>query len=245
MVYEYCVNTYDENFDFFESQLPENTFLFAFGDQLNRTRELLNNRTHEEIEYLIESLNWMLEEGSKSLSEEIKPEIEQNGFAFHDRVKALKSYKDFFDISDQPSVPNVTWTDYFSVLSLVTILEALKVENFEQSFSNFSFPMEAMEAVCLAESFQVLDDYDKKLNQKRGQIGGRKSTSKFNEITNKALKIYRDTPGLSELSNRRAAFLIAENYLKEELEETLNTEEPELRIAIWIGKYKQGKLTIS
>ena len=59
------------------------------------------------------------------------------------------------------------------------------------------------------------------------------------------MKIYRDTPGLSELSNRRAAFLIAENYLKEELEETLNTEEPELRIAIWIGKYKQGKLKIS
>ena len=180
---------------------------------------------HEEIEYLIESLNWMLEEGSKSLSEEIKPEIEQNGFAFHDRVKALKSYKDIFDISEQPSVPNVTWSDYFSVLSLITILEALKVENFEQSFSNFSFPMEAMEAVCLAESFQVLNDYEKKLNQKRGQIGGRKSTSKFNEITNKALN--------------------AENYLKEELEETLNTEEPELRIAIWIGKYKQGKLKIS
>ena len=47
MTYEYRVNTYDENFDFFESQLPENPFIFAFGDQLNRTRELLNNRTHE------------------------------------------------------------------------------------------------------------------------------------------------------------------------------------------------------
>ena len=245
MYYFHKISPYKENFDFFDSSLPENNLSFAFGDQLNRARVLLKGRSRSQIHYIFESLDWMLQEGDKALYETTITEVEAEGEAFINRVKALKSYAEKFDIADQESLPNATWTDYFAALSLVTILEALHPENFPEPFQDYGHPMEAMEAVCIAEFYKDLAINSNLQLKKRGRAGGLKRSRKFNTLINKVLTQYENDPEIKSLSNRKASYAIFAGPLQKEIENTLNTDEPEKRIEIWIGKYKNGHLKIT
>lgn len=245
MSYGHKLYDYKDDFDFFDDPLPENNLLFAFGDQLSRARGLLKVRSRDQVNYLIESLDWMLKKGDEALFKKTMKEAETEGQAFINRVKALKSYAALFDITNQESLLDATWTDYFATLSLVTILEALHPDNCSEPFTDYAYPMEAMEAVCIAEFYKELAENNINVLRKRGHAGGKKAARDFNMLTNKVLKYYRDTPGINELSNRRAAYLIYEGPLREEIDATLNTEEPDHRIAIWIGKYLNKKLKIT
>lgn len=242
---EYRVNAYDENFDFFKSRLPENHFLFAFGDQLKRARLILDNRSKEEIEYIIESLDWMLRESSQLEFESSMHRLETEEGVFINRVKAFKLFSEKYDITNQTNLPNASWADYFATLSLITILEAIHPENYEYSLSSLDFPLEALEAVCIAEFHREMEESESLSAKRKGQTGGKRKASKYGEIINKVLSVYRDTPGLSDLSNRKAGYLLSE-MLKDEIQSSpLDTEEPEHRIEIWLGKYKNGKLKIT
>jgi len=243
MSHDYKIFVYKDDFDFFDAPLPENNLLFAFGDQLNRARELLKTRSRAQINYIIESLDWMLKEGSKVLFDINMLQAENDEDAFSDRVKALKSYAEAFDISDQESLPNATWTDYFATLSLVTILEALHPDNFSEPFTDYAYPMEAMEAVCIAEFYKELSEYDKNQLRKRGQLGGKKRASKFDQLIYKLLSKYEATPRYQKQSNRQAARLLMQDF-KEEIEKDLTSQEPRETIEKWIGKYKKGELKI-
>ena len=245
MHYFHKISTYKQDFDFFDDPLPENNLAFAFGDQLNRARTLLKNRSTPQINYIIESLDWMLHEGDKALYKTTSTQVEVEGEAFINRVKALKAYSELFDITEQESLQNATWTDYFATLSLVTIMEALHPDNFPEPFQDYGHPMEAMEAVCIAEFYKEIAISNITQLKKRGQSGGLKRGKKFNSLINKVLTQYRDDPEIQSLSNRKASYAIFAGPLQEEVEQTLSTDEPEKRIEIWIGKYKNGKLKIS
>lgn len=237
--------SYKEDFDFFDDSLPENNLSFAFGDQLNRARCLLRHRSVDQINYIIQSLDWMLQEGDKALLESSNKELEVNDSVFINRVKALQSCAKTYSITDQTSLPDATWTDYFATFSLVTILEALHPDNFPEPFQDYSHPMEAMEAVCIAEFYKELAGHNKTQLQKRGKSGGLKRGSKFNNLINKVLTQYKNDSEIQSLSNRKASYAIFAGPLQEEIEMTLNTDEPEKRVEIWLGKYKNGKLKIT
>lgn len=242
----YKVDKYNENFDFFDDEIPENGRLyFSLGDQLNRARSILQSRSREQIEYIIESLDWMLRESSQLEFENSMRRLENEESVFINRVKAFKLFSENYDIRNQPNLPNASWADYFATLSLVTILEAIHPENYEYSIAHLDFPLEALEAVCIAEFHREIEQAESLSAKRKGKTGGKRKASKFADIINKVLTTYRDTPGLSDLSNRKAGYMLSE-ILKEEIESSpLDTEEPEHRIEIWLGKYKNGKLTIS
>lgn len=245
MISNYKIEKYNENFDFFDDEIPETVQLyFRLGDQLERCRSILRNRSREEIEYIIECLDWMLRDSSVIESETSRQLLKNKDTVFINRVKAFKLFSNNYDISEQKSLPNASWSDYFAALSLITILEALHPENYDYALSAIDYSLEALEAVCIAEFKKELEDYESLSAKRKGQAGGKRKASKFEAIINKVLTTYRNTDGLSELSNRKAGYLLSE-MLKEDIEASLlNSEEPEQRIAIWLGKYKNGKLKI-
>lgn len=242
----YKIDKYNESFDFFDDEIQENDKLyFSLGDQLNRARSILQGRSREQIEYIIESLDWMLRESSQLEFEASMSRLENEESVFITRVKAFKLFSENYDITNQPNLPNASWADYFATLSLITILEAIHPENYEYSISNLDFPLEALEAVCIAEFHRELEQSESLSAKRKGKTGGKRKASKYGEIINKVLIAYRDTPDISDLSNRKAGYLLSE-MLKDEIQSSpLDTEEPEHRIEIWLGKYKNGKLKIT
>ena len=241
----YKIYVYKEDFDFFDDSLPSD-FSLVFGDQLNRARELLKNRTRDQINYIIESLDWMLVEGNKTLYDHINKIVDIKGEAFHDRVKVLRVYSEAFDIADQENLPNATWTDYFATLSLVTILEALHPNNFPDQSIEPSYPMEAMEAVSIAEFHKKTASLHKNDSRKSGKAGGNARAHPFEVLKILVLSFYRDTPRYQNpnLSNKQAAkLLLNEDSLRNQITKTLTSEPEQIRdtMAKWIGKYKQGE----
>ncbi len=236
---EYKVYKHNQDFDFFNDTLPENSMFFAFGDQLERARTLLKHRTTEEIHYIIESLDWMLHKAEQIEFSETMLMLKQKDSVFTNRVKALKLFSDRFDISNQSNLPNATWVDYFSGLALITVLEALHPDNLAQNGSiGYELPMEALEAVCIAE-FQKELAQQEQLNLKaRGSKGGKVRAEKFGILKNKILNAYKDNPRLQNQSNRQAARALMEEF-KDDITNTLSNAEPRETLERWIGKYKK------
>jgi len=112
MTFTYKLYPYKKDFDFFDAPLPDQLSL-AFGDQLSRARTLLKNRSRDQINYIIESLDWMLVKGNQAIYKHINRTVDIKGEAFHNRVKALKAYSEAFNITEQENLPSATWTDYF------------------------------------------------------------------------------------------------------------------------------------
>ena len=198
-------------------------------------------------------LDWMLREGSMPLFKKTMAETESMGFSFTSRVKALKAYREEFDITEQKHFPNATWSDYFAILAIAYVLEALNPANFLEPdkqdsetyrFSNLEWPLECMEAVCAAECYDELDRYAKKQQadvKERGRKGGRTRVAKFEALKEKVINYYLDN-NLQSRSNRDAAKRIY-SALQDEVDTTLSTEDPILRLASWIGKHKKEMAT--
>lgn len=237
---DYYIYKYDESFDFFEGELPQHlNMYFIFGDQLIRARKLLTHRSREEINFIIESLDWMLRQSGRLETEQSFIRRETEDIIFINRVKALKLYSESFEITQQELLPDATWTDYFAVLSLVTILEALNPNNLiEKTFLDHELPMEALEAVCLAEFYKELAETTTNEFKKRGQAGGQKRASKFGDLMKKVLTKYDETPRYQNTSNRQAARYLMDDF-HEEIAETLSGSEPRETLERWIGKHKK------
>ena len=245
---DYYLYDYDTAFDPLQDELDDN-LLFAFGDQLRRARALLKGRTWAEIASALDSLDWMLQEGSWPHFLKSMEEANVEGYSFTNRVKALKAYQDEFDIREQQGFPRATWADYFAVLAIAYVLEALNPANFMDPkkigqeayrFQNMDWPLECMEAVCVAECHHELQQYieaQQTTAKEQGRQGGQKRVAKFEEL--KALVFeYYEAHELSRRSNRDAAKRIYA-ALKDEVDAVLTTEDPAHRIAQWIGKYRR------
>jgi hypothetical protein len=247
----YHLYDYNSDFDFMNQDLPGNNLLFIYGDQLNRIRIILKDRTPKQIYSALGTLDWMLVEGGREFDNAVRIRLEKGeDNIFVNRVKALTVYSDSFDITGQDSFPDATWGDYFALLSLAYILESLHPGNgiykdepmFE--IQRFDWPLECMEAICLAECSNQKDELlGQTTVQKSGFKGGKKKASKHDEIRSKVIQFYEDN-GFHRKTNRDAAKRIYK-ALKEEIDLVLNTDEPEKRLEKWIGQYKKGQLEVS
>jgi hypothetical protein len=149
--------------------LSDNLY-FLFGDQLERARAVLAGRSTEEITYAIESLDYLLREGSQHLFAESVEVLKTKDHHFINRVKALRAYRTQMDITDQSHLPNATWADYFAAMALACVTESLyNVKHAGPAFVHPKLPkipapapdhvgyadvelaLEAMDAVCFAE----------------------------------------------------------------------------------------------
>ncbi|MBK8162005.1 MAG: hypothetical protein IPK65_02275 [Gammaproteobacteria bacterium] len=120
----YHLFEFDLAFDLKTGRLPDSLHLF-FGDQLTRARALLADRTPTQIDFLIDSLDWILRESGPKEFETAIAATERDGECFISRVKALKLRREEFDITGQPSLPDASWVDYFAVLTLAYVSEYL------------------------------------------------------------------------------------------------------------------------
>jgi hypothetical protein len=244
----YYIYDYDQDFDPLQGEL-DGQLTHVFGDQLTRARNLLKGRSLAEFYNALDALDWMLREGSGPHLRNTLAEADAFGISFTSRVKALKAYRELFDIQDQAQFPNAHWYEYFAVLSIAYVLEALreiapsKGEQANDSgiYQDIEWPMECMEAVCLAECEAELEQQLARQQKEQvkaiGSKGGRLRVAKFDALRIKVLKFY-DEKGLNSRSNREAGKRIYQ-AMKADIDAVLTTDDPVHRIATWIGKYKK------
>lgn len=261
---EYLEHRNYKKFDYKTTKLPDRLH-FYFGDQLERARKILNNRSDAEIDYGFESLDWMLRKGSELFFDH-SWELLNNGKeeVFVNRVKVLRLLKEKFDLSEQDSFKNATWAEYFALLSLANVLDLFysMQRTFTEPKTDFEKEiersyrvnierniidggLEAMDAISHAEGLiennKIINDQHDSAKE-RGRKGGLIRVSKFDNIKNKVIQLYLDEK-LHEISNRKAAFYICDK-LSADIENSLTGDEPEITVAKWIGQYKKGTLDI-
>lgn len=237
----YKIDSYNENFDFFDDNIPETDKLFfTLGDQLNRARVILKNRSREEIEYIIESLDWMLRESSQVEFSNSMERLKTEDSVFINRVKAFKLFSHDYDISEQDSLPNASWADYFATLSLVTILEALHPKNRDYVLINLDYPMEALEAVCLAEFHREIEEVASKAAKKKGSTGGKKRAQKYKVLKELLLNEYSSNDKYKNKTYRHSARLLIEHF-SNDVNAVLSEDNARDTIQRWISElHKNG-----
>jgi len=120
----YQLYDYDKDFDYLSDDVPGVLYDYL-GNQLERALNVLARRSREQIDYAIESPDWMLRQGGELLFEEAMRVTKEKGHCSISRVKALKRLARQIDISEQSSPPDATWADYFVVLAIPYALEML------------------------------------------------------------------------------------------------------------------------
>jgi hypothetical protein len=249
----------DEDFDLLGGTLP-GTLHFLFGDQLDRARVVLAGRSAQEIAYAIESLDWMLREGSQHLFAESMRVLKNKNHHVVNRVKALRAFMPHFDIANQSNLPNATWADYFAALTLAYITEALYAihestppggplpehestpRHDPQTALDWASALEAMDAVCFAE--HLLADSQRQTPPPAsaaalGRKGGKMRTAKFSNLKDKVLGLYERKYHTCP-SNREAARRILLELTEKDLS-VLSTDNPQERFQKWIGTYKKAQ----
>jgi hypothetical protein len=182
------------------------------------------------------------------------------------RVKALKTLVNEFDISNQSQFQNATWAEYFAVLTLALVAEMLCEANFAPSkmthptigpfvmsldggFKGYTvkhWAVQTMEAVCYAEQLEMearlLDEVTAKAIKEemraRGTKGVKIRNAKYDELHQKVIALYEEK--YTSRSNRDAAKRIYDE-LKDEIDTTLNTDDPEKQLEKVIGRHVKSK----
>jgi len=246
---------YDENFNVVNGKLPL-VIESHFGDQMDRAREILKGRDLAELHYGLDSLDWMLQKGSELQNEHSFKITNEKEYCVISRVKALKLFADDVDITDQTQFPNATWADYFALLTLAYVREVLHPGNskgadlekfiFTGSYPfDIDFPIECMEAICIAECYKKIDSIEPQNNElmrKRGQKGGQMKAEIFGEIQRKCVQFYIEK--FKTRSNRDASRRIIKELTDKDLK-IFTTDDPAHTIERWIAKYKNGEIKLS
>lgn len=246
---EFYLYARDEKFDLINGTLS-GTHHFLFGDQMERAQAVFEGRTNEQAAYAIESLDWMLREGSLHLFKQTMEVLNTKEHHFISRVKALRAFMPHFEIADQSQLPNASWADYFAALTLAYVTEALYAadkpaydgEPIEEHMNDIDWEsaLEAMDAACCAE--QLLSETKLKNRQPRtsaesGSLGGKIRASKYSNIKNKVFKLYENKYH-TRPSNRDAAKRILNDLSDDDLS-VLRTDDKLKRIEKWIKEYKE------
>jgi len=253
---EFRLDVRAEDFDYFDTALTD-ALDFQLGDQLARARVLLANRSREEIEYGIDSLDWLLAEGGRRFRAEIL-EGEHGETVWMNRSKALKGLVPVFDLGDQEGFPQATWAEYFALLALACVGEELYYEGRSwaeiygpalaaqidpdeaqrrRDWQRWGSAMEALEAVCYAEHFQAIDAA-KEAQRERGRQGKKATMRPYDEVRQKLLAHY--DAHLSGRTDRGAAKRLYQHF-QDEVDEVLKTDDPEHQIAKWVGLHRRRK----
>lgn len=232
---------YDEEFDFKRGTLPTSMH-FHLGDQLERAREILAGRSNEQIAYGLESLDWLLKQGSEMLLMDFFASDKEAQFM--SRPKALKRMQPDIDLSQQRSFPEATWPEYFALLALLYVVEWLYVckcpgvDRLPSSARTSEVPpmdyaVEAMDAVayaeCLSEGAKGRSARARKVRKFRAK--------KFDDLKAEVIAEYEAHH--THRSDAEAAKRIYKK-LKEKVDKTLRTQDPEKQLAKWIGDHRRS-----
>lgn len=244
-----------EPFDYMAGGLPEELNI-AFEDQLYRARIILKGRSNFEVGYGLESLDWMLGEGSVRLFEDIMSCDEVSSRSVS-RALALMSFLPSFDIKGQSQLKKAKYQEYFALLVIGVIAETLNLLNggntdtlppeaqgippgaIVRSNSYMKHAIEeTLEAISFAEGIAFGAALGANSPRSIGKKGGKIRASKFSALRKEVIECYEAK--YSRLSDRQAAKLIAKELAKE-AKEVLSTPEPEVRFQDWIGKHRRSK----
>ena len=144
------------NFNPLTGKVPSHLKL-TFGGITNRARQIISNRTAEEIHYCLESLDWMLEKGHElTASQAAKTwDIDMDTKCYGSSAKALRLYANHFDIREQKSMPNAKLSEYFAVIALALVGDAKNVEVSSSIYEYFGGDPEFEESLK-----EELEDYE-------------------------------------------------------------------------------------
>lgn len=84
----YRLNAYDKNFDLMRDPLPDSVVI-PFLDPVQRSRAVLQGRTSDQVDALLQSLKPYLDQGGENLFDGNRLETSAQGYTIS-RVKALK-----------------------------------------------------------------------------------------------------------------------------------------------------------
>lgn len=245
----------DEAFDYRQGELPAPLHC-RFGDQLDRARAVLAHRSDEQLDYLLDSLGWILKEGNQYLFKEVTAALEHRSGVLVSRVKALEAYLRSTDLRGQVEVPDATPADYFAALTLAYVGEALyslqekprrpterdqlyaQIEQelaYHREQALIDMAIEAMDAVGMAER-AALEASRKASYARRGRAGGQVRASRFSDLrqTIKSAYLAQHT----HRSNRDAARRLLNAYAAD-IEEHLRTDDPHKQLEKWIAQFRK------
>lgn len=255
-----------EDFDYFETPLT-GVVEFQLGDQLARARSVLAGRSGGEIEYGLDSLDWLLAQGGKRFMSEILAG-EHGDPVFMNRPKALKRLVPVFDLEEQAGFPGARWHEYFALLALACVGEVLyeaecspedihgalgadidhDVTRDREDGQRMEAVMEALESVCYAEHLQEVEQLrlqlseaeQARLEQQRewGRAGQRVKMRQFDELRQRLLSHY--DANLTNRTNRSAAKRLCDQF-QADIEAVLTTDDPVQQVAKWIGQHRRNQ----
>lgn len=249
----------DEGFDYREGELPA-PLLCRFGDQLERARALLAPRSDAQLDYLFDSLGWLLKEGNQHLLKEVTAALEHRSSVPVSRVKALDAYLRSTDLRGQVEVPDATPADYFATLTLAYVGEALyslqenphrpterdrlyaQLEQelaYHREQALIDMAIEAMDAVGMAErdaaERRAADEAIETTSARHGQLGGKLRAGRYSGLRQIIKTAYLKQH--IHRSTRNAAKRLCEEFAPQ-IESTLNTEDPQKQLEKWIAQYR-------
>jgi len=219
-----------------------------------RARKLLANRTNEQLKESLDTLSWILEEGTKieerAADEALSDESDRDTYVITS-TNALRSYMPLFDIKDQATFPEAQWPEYFALLSLAYIGLALDDSGDEEmkqlvtsigvdpstvdtqrENNRLEYLLSAAEAISTAEALHQLQIDKQKIHAR----GGQRRAAKYAAL--KTFVIDEWTKKYQQLSNRQAGKKIWKT-LPDDLKGLLTTDEPWHRFATWIGQHQR------
>ncbi|MCF7982684.1 MAG: hypothetical protein K9K86_11930 [Pseudomonadales bacterium] len=244
----------------FPQELP-----FHCGPIAQRARWIVQGRTINELNALVDGLNQMLfltrQKTPITLIEKFRDtdNKEPEGI-YYTETQALRMHYEEFVINDNPDVKNASWADYFATLALSNLGhlvnsirdEAMPKEQAQDEFDNLAqahlshhnlenfanMPIEAMEALCYAEEF-IREGTPKKSLQLRGEKISQSKLRTYHALKQEMVRLYNAS--FRHLSDNKAAREIHQ-ALSEELKYTSASEDLHKQIAIWIGQYKRKSI---
>lgn len=249
----------DEGFDYRHGELPA-PLLCRFGDQLDRARAVLAHRSDAQLDYLRDSLAWILKEGNQHLFKETTAALEHRSSVPVSRVKALDAYLRSTDLRGQTEIPDATPADYFAALTLAYVGEALYslqekprrpterdrlYAQLEQELAYhheqalIDMAIEAMDAVGMAErdaaERRATDQAVEATSARHGQLGGKLRAARYSELRQMLKTAYLKQH--THRSTRNAAKRLCEEFAQQ-VDSTLNTEDPQKQLEKWIAQYR-------
>lgn len=245
----------DEDFDYRQGELPA-PLLCSFGDQLDRARTVLANRSDAQLDYLLDSLAWLLKEGNQHLFKEATAALEHRSSVPVSRVKALDAYLRSTDLRGQTEIPDATPADYFAALTLAYVGEALyslqdkprspmKQDSFEDRLAQelayhkeqvlIDMAIEAMDAIGMAER-AALEARHKASYARRGRSGGKVRAARYSELRQAVKAAYLDH--FTNRSNRDAARRLLKAF-EAQIEGQLHTDDPQKQFEKWVAQFRE------
>lgn len=158
-----------------------------------------------------------------------------------------------FDLDQQSDFPDASPTEYFAILAMVYTLESLESQFKADSWGDQIDKLNAVQQLQLpslntAAQQRLLDahsliafiegiEFESIFRKKNAARANRAKNQGYEKLKNRIFEFVDSE--CTELSNRKAA-QVSYLQLKELVDNTLNSDDPEHQIAKWIGAHRKG-----